>query len=355
MLEAERGERHDEMTPEERAALGRAGALAFGAVTRTFPHHLVQLVNEPGELGDPRALYPTFSGAFDWHSAVHGHWTLVRVLRLAPDLAPEGAAAFLAGNLTPANVAADVRYFESPGHEGFERPYGLAWLLQLAAELREWDAAESRAWLAALAPLERIAADRLARWLPRLAHPIRGGEHPQTAFAMALALDWARLVGDAPLERVLTDSALRFYGHDLEGPIAYEPSAHDFLSPVLAEADLMRRILAPLDFPDWLRGFLPKLDSPAAARWFEPVQAVDREDGKFAHFDGLNASRAWMLDGVVAALDPSAPVAAIFARAARAHRAAALAGFDTGHYAGSHWLGSFVAYLVTRRGLREGG
>jgi hypothetical protein len=359
---------------DERAD-GRAGgrpdalaAMALAAIHREYPNHLLHLLHGDADALPPRVLHPAFYGSFDWHSAVHGHWCLARLARLhpaAPFAAPARSA--LAESLTPARLAAEHAYLSGEGRQAFERPYGLAWLLQLAAELREWGSVEAPArrsaepaapgsaeaarWHAALEPLERVAARRLADWLPKLEWPVRGGEHSQTAFALGLALDWARTAADGELEAVIVARAEAFYGADVEAPIAYEPSGQDFLSPVLAEADLMRRVRAPAAFAQWLHRFLPDLEAAAARRWLAPVASPDRADGKLAHLDGLNLSRAWMLEGIVSALAPTDRARPALEQAARRHREAGLAGATGEHYAGGHWLGSFAAYLISRRGL----
>ncbi len=323
--------------------------MALGCVHREYPSHVSHTLRGDEDARPPRRLTPAFHGSFDWHSAVHGHWCLARLVRLHPaaEFAPRAEAA-LDESLTPEKLAGEVAYLSVPGREGFERPYGLAWLLQLAAELREWGS--GRAWLEALVPLEALAAARLAGWLPRLRWPIRSGEHGQSAFAMALALDWARVAGDRGLESLLRSRALDFYGADSDAPLAFEPSGHDFLSPILGEADVMRRVLPPREFAGWLARLLPDLESGAASRWLEPVEAADREDGKLAHLDGLNLSRAWMLEGIAGHLPVGDARLPRLAAAALRHRAAGLAALPAAHYAGAHWLGSFAVYLLTRRG-----
>ena len=330
----------------------RIARMAAAAIGREYPYQALQVLRSDSDVHPPRELTPAFCGSFDWHSAVHGHWCLVRLVRQYPG-APwvTESRAVLAHSLTPEKLAAEHAFMSRPGHAGFERPYGLAWLLQLAAELRECEDSDAKRWLEPLRPLESLAARRLAEWLPKLSWPIRSGEHSQTAFALGLALDWARNAGEGEFERLVKGRALELYGHDRDAPVAYEPSGHDFLSPVLGEADLMRRVLGTFEFVDWLAAFLPRPDRAAFTAWLTPVASGDRADGKLAHLDGLNLSRAWMLEGVTAALPGEAPVRIILERAASAHRAAGLAALAGEDYAGTHWLGSFAAYLVTGRGL----
>jgi hypothetical protein len=303
----------------------------------------------------PRELTPAFYGCYDWHSSVHGHWLLARLARLYPNagFAPEARAA-LARNLTAENVAGERAYLQGKGRASFERPYGLAWLLQLAAELREWPAAEARAWSQALAPLEAAAVASLSSWLPKLAYPIRVGEHSQTAFAFGLILDWARGKGDLDTARLVEERSLAYYQKDSDCPLAYEPSGEDFLSPCLAEADLMRRVLGPPVFARWLAAFLPGIPRGGGAAWLAPGVVTDRADPKLAHIDGLNLSRAWMLEGIAASLLAEDARAAALRGAALAHRDAGLLGVSGEHYEGGHWLGTFAVYLLTGRGAPGG-
>ncbi len=337
------------------AVLGRFADLALACVHREYPNKIAHVLDSDADARPPRELTPVFWGCFDWHSSVHAHWMLARLARLEPEAAftPEARAA-LARSFTPEGVAGELAYLEAPRREGFERPYGLAWLLQLGAELREWQDPEAQRWAELLAPLEALAAQRLQEWLPKLAYPIRGGEHFQTAFAFGLALDWARTAGDARLEALLVSTSRALYLADRDCPLAYEPSGHDFLSPCLAEADLVRRVLPPEEFAAWLAAFLPALPEDAGAGWLPIARVTDRVDGKLAHIDGLNLSRAWMLEGIAAAL-PVGDLRRISLRAAAAaHATAGLEGVSDEHYAGSHWLGSFATYLVTARGLPGG-
>jgi hypothetical protein len=335
--------------------LARFAELALDCVHREYPNKIAHVLNSDTDVAPPRELTPVFWGCYDWHSSVHGHWLLARLARLHPEaeFAPAARAA-LAQSLTAERVAAEVVYLEAPGRETFERPYGLAWLLQLAAELREWDDPQARGWAEALAPLEAVAARRFREWLPKLAYPIRAGEHSQSAFAFGLALDWARLAGEDGLESLLVERSLALYRQDRDCPLGYEPSGQDFLSPCIAEADLLRRLLPAEDFAAWLASFLPGIPEDAGPDWLPVAQVTDRADGKLAHLDGLNLSRAWMLEGIAAAL-PVGDLRRISLRAAaEAHALAGLEGVTGEHYAGGHWLGSFATYLATGRGLPEG-
>jgi hypothetical protein len=338
--------------PLPAAAVERFAALALACVQQEYPNKIAHVLGSDADVQPPRGLTPAFYGCYDWHSAVHGHWLLARLARLYPDapFVPRARAA-LAANLTPERIAAEVRYLEGPGRVSFERPYGLAWLLQLHAELTEWDDPQARAWAAALTPLARLGAARLTEWLPKLTRPIRVGEHDQTALALALALDWARSVGDTTRAAVFSTTVRRFYLADHACPLDYEPSGQDFLSPCLAEADVVGRVLPATAFARWLDDFLPRLPRDGGGDWLEPGVVTDASDPKLGHLDGLNLSRAWMLEGIAARLPGDDPRRPALLAAARRHREAALPRVTGEHYEGGHWLGSFATYLVTGRGL----
>jgi len=331
----------------------RFAKLALACVHQEYPNKISHVLNADADARPPRELTPAFYGCYDWHSSVHGHWLLARIARLSPESPlAEDARKALAQSLTRENVAGEVAYLEGKGRVSFERPYGLAWLLQLVAELREWMTPEAKAWAEALAPLERAAAARLREWLPKLTKPVRIGEHSQTAFALGLVLDWARTAGEADMEMLALTRSRDFYATDHACPIDYEPSGEDFLSPCLGEADLMRRVLAPADFARWLSGFLPLLPHDDSADWLAPGFVSDPTDPKLAHLDGLNLSRAWMLEGIAARLPERDPRVGALRAAAAVHREKGLAAVTGEHYEGGHWLGTFAVYLVTGRGLR---
>ena len=331
----------------------RFGSLALGCVHQEYPNKIAHVLQGDADVAPPRQLTPAFFGCYDWHSSVHGHWLLARLARLRPgtELANE-ARAGLDRSLTPENIAGEVAYLEGEGRASFERPYGLAWLLQLAAELREWDEPDADRWARTLEPLERAAVHRLAEWMPKLTHPIRVGEHSQTAFAFGLIRDWAEAAGDPAMLALLDERIRTLYLADRDCPLDYEPSGQDFLSPCLAEADLVRRVLGPAAFGEWLARFLPGIpDSDDDGAWLPVAIVTDPGDPKLAHLDGLNLSRAWMLDGISAGLPEEDARQPALRAAARAHREAGLAAVTGEHYEGGHWLGSFAMYLVTERGL----
>ncbi|HEX5419531.1 MAG TPA: DUF2891 domain-containing protein [Gammaproteobacteria bacterium] len=333
------------------AVLERFAHLTLGCVHREYPNRIGHTLESAADVLPPRALTPAFYGCYDWHSAVHGHWLLARLARLCPEASFAAAARdALAESLTAEHIAAELDYLSRPSRASFERPYGLAWLLTLAAELRVWDDARVRAWAEALEPLETEAAARLESWLPKLRYPIRTGEHNQTAFSLGLVFDWALAADDAEMQNLLQDAARRFYLHDRNGPLTYEPSGEDFLSPCLAEADFMRRMLDSDAFTHWLSDFLPDIPVDPRLDWLPPAGVSDRADPKLAHLDGLNLSRAWMLEGIAQGLDASDRRIVVLRAAAGAHREASLPAVTGEHYEGAHWLGSFAVYLLTDAG-----
>ncbi len=343
------------LPPLDIAAAGRFARLALDCVHREYPNKISHVMNGDTDIEPPRQLTPAFYGCLDWHSAVHGHWLLARLLHEFP-AAPFAAEARAALNLTltPENIAGDVAYLQAPGRASFERPYGLAWLLQLSAELRRWNDPDAQRWAANLQPLEAAAAASIKSWLPSLRYPIRVGDHPQTAFSFGLIWDWATLVQDTEMQTLLRMKAQEFYLNDRKCPTDYEPSGEDFLSPCLGEADFMRRVLDSKQFSAWLKKFLPGIPRDGSVTWLKPAIVTDRSDPKLAHVDGLNISRAWMLEGIAAGLPPrDTRIPALHAAAAN-HASAALIAVTSDHYEGSHWLGTFAVYLTTRAGVDGG-
>lgn len=332
----------------------RFARLALGCVAQEYPNKISHVLNSDADVASPRKLTPAFYGCYDWHSSVHGHWLLARLARKFPE-APfaKPAREALRKSLTAQNLQQEAAYLRGKGRANFERPYGLAWLLQLIAELREWEDPESKNMLADLRPLEEAALERLTTWLPKLSHPVRVGEHAQTAFALGLMLDYARFAGNEGFAKLLTDQARKFYFADKGCPMAYEPSGEDFLSPCLAEADMMRRVLPPAEFTSWLKEFIPQIPTTANAAWLPVAVSPDPSDPKLAHLDGLNLSRAWMLEGIISALPADDARRTALIGAAGAHRRAGLAAVTGAHYEGGHWLGSFAVYLVSARGVPQ--
>lgn len=324
-------------TPAVPPALARrlAGMLA-GNLRREYPSQVSHRLFDDGDVRPPRQLTPVFFGCYDWHSAVHSHWALAR-LRGAGAEPRAIADAALASSITEAGVAGELAYLQR--RAAFERPYGLAWLLVLATELR----AGAPALATTLAPLEALAATRLVAWARELPAPIRSGEHAQSAFALGLALDWARATGDGDAAAAITAAAERLHGDERDAPLHWEPSAHDFLSPALGAAALMARVRPPARLAAWLDGFAPTLGRGAA---LAPPAARDRGDGKLVHWDGLALSRAWMLAELAAALPDDDPRRAALAAHAAAHGTAGVAALDDMSYAGAHWLPTFAIYWL---------
>ena len=333
-------------------AAQRFANLALACVHKEYPNHMSHTLNSDADAAPPRKLTPAFYGCYDWHSSVHGHWLLVRLVRTFPD-APfvQTAREALRQSLTAENIVQEAAYLRGEGRSSFERPYGLAWLLQLVAELREWDDPQAKEMAANLHPVEEAALERLKNWLPKLSNPVRIGEHDQTAFALGLILDYAHGNGDQKFAELVVSRAKQFYLSDKNCPLAYEPSGEDFLSPCLGEADLMRRVLPSQEFARWLRTFMPQISTSGRDNWLQPVVSPDPSDPKLAHLDGLNLSRAWMLEGVAAGLPTRDKRLPSILAIADAHRRAGLAAVTGEHYEGGHWLGSFAVYLVTKRGI----
>ena len=340
-------------TFDEKAAERFAG-LALACVGKQYPNKISHVLNSDADVAPPRKLTPAFCGCYDWHSSVHGHWLLVRLLRTFPN-APFVAQAreALRKSLTTENLKQEAAYLRGEGRASFERPYGLAWLLQLCAELREWDDDQAREMSANLRPLEDAAIERLRTWLPKLSHPVRIGEHDQTAFGLGLILDYARSTKNDSFARLVVDSARKFFLTDKDCPLNYEPSGEDFLSPCLGEADVMRRVLPQTEFAKWLNDFMPQIPKTGTGDWLKPVISPDPSDPKLAHLDGLNLSRAWMLEGILSALPQNDPRRAALQAAADAHQRAGLAAVTGAHYEGGHWLGSFAVYLTTQCGIQK--
>jgi hypothetical protein len=329
------------------ALASRLAQLALQGVTREYPNSPAHLLLDPADTRRPRELHPAFFGCFDWHSAVHSHWLLVRLLRLLPALAEADAIrTTLDAHLSPMNLQAETAYFAERGRASFERPYGWAWLLKLAAELQGWDDRDGRRWSAALAPLAALIVERYLGFLPRLTYPIRSGVHSNTAFGLTFALDYALAAGHEPLRALIVARSRDYFGADRDAPAAWEPGGSDFLSPCLAEADLMRRVLPAPQFAAWLAAFLPGLVAGGPPQLFAPALVSDRGDGQLVHLDGLNLSRAWALWGIAATLPPDDERCPVLLAAAERHAAAGLDGVGSGDYMGEHWLGSFALQML---------
>lgn len=323
------------MTQLDQDLAARFARIALGHVTKEYPNKLDHVMAGPEDAKPPRDLHPIFYGSFDWHSCVHGYWLLARLLKLFPDMeAAADARALLDGQLTEEKAAGELAYLQRPTSTGFERPYGWAWLLKLQAEL------EGGPWAEPLEPLARAFAERFKHHLPKLTYPIRVGTHFNTAFALRLALDYAETCRDAELEGLIGERLVQWFSSDRNCQ-AWEPSGDEFLSSALMEAAAMRAVLPEPAFRSWFRDFLPDVAERRPATLFEPAVVSDRSDGKIAHLDGLNLSRAWCWRSVARSLDPQNPARAVALEAADTHLEAAI-GHVAGDYMGEHWLATFA-------------
>ena len=322
--------------------------LALKCARKEYPNKLDHTMNDGDEVRSPKTLHPAFYGCFDWHSTVHGHWMLVHLLKTFPNM-PEARAIrdALDANLTQKNIDGEVAYLKQANRASFERTYGWAWLLKLAEELRGWNDEDSKRWAKNLQPLADGFVEKYLAFLPKQNYPIRTGVHPNTAFGLAFALDYARSVGDKKLDALIVERSRTYFGADVNYPAAWEPGGEDFFSPALIEADLMRRVLPQRAFAGWFRRFLPGIGHNQPKQLLQPAIVTDRTDPKLVHLDGLNLSRAWCMRSIGAALPANDPVRKILARSATAHAQAALPYVASGNYEGEHWLASFAVYLLT--------
>jgi len=332
----------------DQASASVFAGLALKGITREYPNKLDHTMNDPEEVLGPAILHPAFFGSYDWHSCVHGHWMLVRLLKLFPDL-PESdeIRATLNDLLTSEKLAAEVAYMDAPNRASFERTYGWAWLLKLAEELRGWDDEDGSRWSENLQPLADAMVGRYMDFLPKQDYPIRRGVHPNTAFGIAFALDYARAVGHQPLEALLLERTESYFGGDRDYPAQWEPDGDDFFSRSLIEADLMRRVLEPAAFASWLKDFLPGLEDRRPASLLTPAEVSDRTDPKIVHLDGLNLSRAWCMRLISEALPAADPHRPVLLEAATLHALATLPHIANGNYEGEHWLGTFAVYMLS--------
>ncbi len=324
--------------------IARFTQLAMDCIPQEYPNKLNQVLADASQLQPPKVLHPAFYGCYDWHSSVHGHWMLVKALKAYDPLPGRDAIiARLGTSLTPEHIAAEVAYFEQDS-KSWERMYGWAWLLQLQNELLSWEDPNGQAMAQALQPLADYLRDRYMEFLPIQVYPVRTGVHPNTAFGMSFAYDYALTADDQEFAALIASTARRYYGGDEGCPMAWEPSGEDFLSPCLEEAALMSRVLPAEEFAEWLARFLPQLDDLDG---FTPADVSDRTDPKIVHLDGLNLSRAWNLFIIANRVGDDARAEALRDKA-RQHLDASLPHVTGDHYVGSHWLGSFAIYALTR-------
>ena len=330
------------------ATASHFASLALKCIHREFPNKLDHVMNDEKEVLSPQILHPAFYGCYDWHSAVHGHWMLVRLLKLFPNLAQaQTIRKAIDENLSAKNIQTEVAYLHQPSRKSFERMYGWAWLLKLAEELHRWDDPDGKRWSENIEPLAQAIAARYKDFLPRQTYPIRTGVHPNTAFGLAFGRDYARAAGDNELEQLIIERSRSYYLKDIACPAEWEPGGEDFFSPCLLEADLMRRVLKPAKFAEWFHRFLPNLAEAEPKSLLEPAVVGDRSDPKIVHLDGLNLSRAWCMKGIASALPENDPVRKILAESTNKHAEDALTHVASGDYVGEHWLASFAVYLLS--------
>ena len=322
--------------------------LSLKCVSKEFPNKPDHVINDAADLKPPKLHHPAFYGCYDWHSSVHGHWMLVRLLRLFSYL-PEASEVrrALDSNLTAANIQAETNYLSQPNRQSFERTYGWAWLLKLAEELSGWNDPDGERWFENLKRLAEALTARYLGFLPKQTYPIRTGVHPNTAFGLAFAMDYARVLGDQKLQDLIVERSRTYFARDVAYPADWEPGGEDFFSPALMEADLMRRVMTSREFRIWFRRFLPGLARGSARNLLTPAVVTDRTDPKLVHLDGLNLSRAWCMRSIARALPPRDPARRVLVASAEQHTRAGLKHVASGDYAGEHWLASFAVYLLS--------
>jgi len=325
-----------ELTQHQADAFAR---MPLTYLRQEYPNHIMHLLNDDGDVLPPRELHPIFYGCFDWHSAVHGYWLLLRCVRLYPELScRDEIVSLFDEHITHEKVAQELAYFNAPFRASFERPYGYGWLLALAQELKQSTLPQAESWYQTLQPLTLDIRSRLVDYLSKLTYPIRVGTHYNTAFALALGLDYAREVKDSALEQAILDASTRFYLADTRYPAHYEPGGDEYISGALTEALLMSKVAD--NFPAWFDDFLPDVGTVAAL--MNPAEVSDRTDPKIAHLDGLNLSCAWCMKHIAKALPENHAAQQALSQAVEKHLAASVEHVVGSHYSGGHWLASFA-------------
>lgn len=315
---------------------------AYECIDQEYPNKLNQVIGDDSYLAPPRELHPAFYGCFDWHSSVHGHWTLVTILTQFPDFQhKKEIIAKLKKNITKENIDKELAYFDDEHNKNYERTYGWAWLLKLDEALREWDSPEAKELQENLDPLVELIAGKFTGFLDKLVYPIRIGEHSNIAFGMSFAYDWAKKY-NTELAAKIEAKAREYYLNDCDCPLTWEPGGFDFLSPCLQEASLMQKVLPEKEFHKWLRKFLPGFERNPQ-KFMEIAVVTDRSDGKLAHLDGLNYSRAWCLFEMGHALHNQQMM-----ELGNEHFNFSYDKMDSGEYAGAHWLASFATYALIK-------
>ena len=322
--------------------------LALKNIDIEYPNKPSNVMAGPESVRSPKSMHPAFCGSFDWHSSIHGHWMLVRLLKLHPrhEIATKVRAA-LDAHLSKENLLKETEYFAAKHNKSFERMYGWAWAFRLVTELHDWDDVQGEQWRENLRPLEDLLVQRTLDYLPLLSFPIRTGVHPDSGFALSLTLDYARSVNNTQLEELIVKRARDFYLNDQRYPFAYEPSGQDFFSSGLNEADLMWRVLSRQEYGVWLDQFLPSTLAMISEQ-IQPVVVSDVTDGKIVHLAGLDLSRAWCLQGIAEALEPEDARVPLLSKLAQEHAEMGFGYVFSGHYEGEHWLATFAVYALTR-------
>ncbi|MDB4671055.1 DUF2891 domain-containing protein [Pirellulaceae bacterium] len=337
------------LTDEQISAFAK---LALAGMDQEFPNKPSNVMENADSVLSPKAMHPAFFGCFDWHSSVHGHWMLIRLIKLHPGCSAEKQIREqLNQHLTAEKIHKENEYFQAKYNKSFERMYGWAWYLRMVAELETWDDPQGKKWRENLRPLEKTIVSRTMDYLPKLSYPIRTGVHPDSGFALGQILDYARIAANKELESLIVARSGDFYQKDTDYPTKYEPSGQDFFSSGLNEADLMRRVLSPADFSNWLDRFFPELRKGKIGNLLTPVEVSDVTDGHIVHLAGLDLSRGWTLNGIASALPKEDPRRPILHRAAMDHAAMGYKYVFSGHYEGEHWLATFAIYLHTGVGI----
>jgi hypothetical protein len=335
-----------ELPKLDREGAGRLARLALSCIHTEYANHIMHTMQSAADVGTPSRLHPAFYGCYDWHSSVHGHWLLVKLLKEFPDLpARDSILRAIDQNLTAENIAAETDYFRAPGRISYERPYGWSWLLKLYSELATWDLPEGEKWHGILAPLVQQIVQNYKTYLPGLYYPLRRGVHANTAFGISFALDYARLNADTVFETLLVERSRFYYLNDKNVPASWEPEGDDFFSPSLVEADLMRRVLTREEFRKWFSGFMPEL--PLSLQ--HPAVVADRADPTGVHLDGLNLSRAWCMFELAKSLPAGSQMATKLQQAGNEHARDALPHVVSENYLGTHWLATFAVYMYFSR------
>ncbi|HAS45672.1 MAG TPA: DUF2891 domain-containing protein [Microscillaceae bacterium] len=319
--------------------------LALKCIHQEYPNKMGHTMADAKELKTPKQWHPAFYGCYDWHSAVHGHWMLIRLMKMFPGMEQEpNIRAAIRQNITKENILAETAYFERKFGKSFERTYGWAWLLKLTEELYTWDDQDAKKWYNHLQPLVKVLIKRYQDFLPKQTYPIRTGVHPNTAFGLSFALDYARTVKNQSFEKLLIQRSKSYYGKDVNCPAIWEPGGNDFFSPCLLEAELMSKVLPQKTYENWLEKFLGKNLPP---NYTTPAKVSDRTDPQIVHLDGLNLSRAWCLNSIVKALPAKLKISTTLSELAKQHIKATLPHIASGDYAGEHWLASFAVYALS--------